>query len=676
LNLKIRGKIANSGNFKIGAGIHDITGPAAGRVMLGFSMPNQKTAGIHMRLWSRAFVIAAPDYGKCVALVCADLVFIPQAVKLEVTKKFKDGFSHPSGFGFDEKNVLLSANHTHSSPGGYSHYALYNLAVGGFDEENFDCIVDGIYASIVKACNNLEQGDIYINTGDLEVAGWNRSPEAYEMNPPSERQHYNCGNTNQRMTLLKFIGDSGNEIGMLNWFATHETNLGNKNKLISGDNKGYACWRFEKDKITDYQADKTFVAAFAQADEGDVSPNIPWGPPDGVHDFEHLEEIGTKQYVKAVDLYNSATLKLDAKLDYRHTHVDFSEITLVPPFNEHEGVTSTCAPAIGLSKIAGSTEDGPGLHIIHEGMNMGKFIKLVLKFLPGYNDDCHKEKQVVLYAGQQQEPWRLPLPRNFSVPLSDMDVNWTPVIMPLQIMQIGQLAILAVPSEFTTMSGRRLRNTVKDALSSANIDELVVASCSNAFSGYVTTREEYSVQHYEGGSTQFGPGTLSAYQQEFCKLAESLAGGSSVLPGPDPDDLTQEQRFKVKNKVCWDRVPLGKSFGSVKDDVAPTYSTGDSVKVVFWGGNPKNNFRNQDSFLEVQSESDGAWVPVAYDWDHETRFKWKNACFGKSLITIEWRIPQATPPGYYRICHFGDRKKLCKKDPIPYSGNSSSFQVV
>jgi neutral ceramidase len=70
--------MVNSGNFLIGAGIHDITGPAVGRVMLGYSMPDQKTAGIHMRLWSRAFVIATPDYGTCVALVCADLGFFPR----------------------------------------------------------------------------------------------------------------------------------------------------------------------------------------------------------------------------------------------------------------------------------------------------------------------------------------------------------------------------------------------------------------------------------------------------------------------------------------------------------------------------------------------------------------------------------------------------------------------
>jgi neutral ceramidase len=587
----------------------------------------------------------------------------------------KDGFSHPSGLEFDVNNVLLCANHTHSSPGGYSHFAMYNLAVGGFDEENFCCIVDGIYRSIVKASNNLESGDIYINTGDLDGAGWNRSPEAYDLNPQDERDLYRNEDTNKKMTLLKFVSEGGTEIGAMNWFATHATNLGNRNKLISGDNKGYASWRFEKVKDTNYKLNKTFVAAFAQAEMGDVSPNIPWGPPDGINDFEHLEIIGKRLYEKSVDLYDGANLKLDADLDFRHTHVDFSGIALDPPFNEYPGITSTCAPAIGLSKIAGSTEDGPGLHIIKEGVNMGKFMKLALKLLEKQGDTCHKEKQIVLYAGKQKIRLGLDLPGNLSIPLFNVDVYWTPVVLPLQIIRIGQLAILAVPCEFTTMSGRRLRNTVKDALSGSNIDELVVASCSNAYSGYVTTPEEYAAQHYEGGSTQFGPGTLSAYRQEFYRLAKSLSDGTPISPGPNPQDLTDEQRFKVKNKVFWDRVPLGKPFGSVKKNAELSYSIGDIVKVVFWGGNPKNNLRNQDSFLEVQRESGGDWVPVAYDWDHETRFKWGRVWFWKSKISVEWKIPLGTPPGVYRICHFGDRKKLGKYDPVSYSGTSSNFEV-
>ena len=37
---------------------------------------------------------------------------------------------------------------------------------------------------------------------------------------------------------------------------------------------------------------------------------------------------------------------------------------------------------------------------------------------------------------------------------------WAPKIVPLQIMSIGQLVIVAVPGEFTTMAGRLLKKAV------------------------------------------------------------------------------------------------------------------------------------------------------------------------------------------------------------------------
>jgi neutral ceramidase len=83
--------------------------------------------------------------------------------------------------------------------------------------------------------------------------------------------------------------------------------------------------------------------------------------------------------------------------------------------------------------------------------------------------------------------------------------------------RIGNFWILGVPSEFTTMSGRRLRNTVRSTLVSLGVaDEhtnIVIAGLSNEYSQYVTTYEEYGVQRYEGASTLFGPHTLACYQQ-------------------------------------------------------------------------------------------------------------------------------------------------------------------
>lgn len=48
------------------------------------------------------------------------------------------------------------------------------------------------------------------------------------------------------MTVLKFVDTSGNPLGVISWFAVHATSMNNSNKLVSGDNKGYASLLFEQ----------------------------------------------------------------------------------------------------------------------------------------------------------------------------------------------------------------------------------------------------------------------------------------------------------------------------------------------------------------------------------------------------------------------------------------------
>lgn len=42
---------------------------------------------------------------------------------------------------------------------------------------------------------------------------------------------------------------------------------------------------------------------------------------------------------------------------------------------------------------------------------------------------------------------------------------------------------------------------------------VVIAGLSNAYSGYITTWEEYQAQRFEAAATAFGPLTLDAYIQ-------------------------------------------------------------------------------------------------------------------------------------------------------------------
>ena len=45
---------------------------------------------------------------------------------------------------YSEQNVALSGIHTHSGPGGYLEYVLYDITSWGFVRQSFDALVNGI----------------------------------------------------------------------------------------------------------------------------------------------------------------------------------------------------------------------------------------------------------------------------------------------------------------------------------------------------------------------------------------------------------------------------------------------------------------------------------------------------------------------------------------------------
>ncbi|MEL0028916.1 MAG: neutral/alkaline non-lysosomal ceramidase N-terminal domain-containing protein, partial [Perlucidibaca sp.] len=97
-----------------------------------------------------------------------------------------------------------------------------------------------------------------------------------------------------------------------------------------------------------------------------------------------------------------------------------------------------------------------------------------------------------------------------------------PTVLPLQIVTIGALALVCCPGEFTTTAGRRLLDTVSAHLRARGVTQTLICTYCNDYMGYVTTREEYQEQAYEGGHTIFGQWTLAAFQTRFAALADEL----------------------------------------------------------------------------------------------------------------------------------------------------------
>lgn len=286
---------------------------------------------------------------------------------------------------------------------------------------------------------------------------------------------------------------------------------------------------------------------------------------------------------------------------------------------------------------------GPGAYSFFEqGDTTGNpFWQLVGNSLrPPTRDDreCHAPKPILLMTGRMSWPYL-----------------WQPQSLPTQILKIGDAVILGVPSEVTTMAGRRLRDTIVELGRSLGQDLVVLPTgMANTYASYVVTYEEYQVQRYEAGSSPYGPHTLTIYQQQYARLFSAIAHRQSVPSGPAPRDESRSQ-LTFLTPVVMDN---GR-FGRVLVEPRVTYSRRQQLFTTFVAGNPRNDLRTESSYFFVdQLQPNGTWRTVATDANWETKFIWRrtNSLLGNSEIDFYWNIPDSAEDGTYRVRHIGGQR--------------------
>jgi len=252
------------------------------------------------------------------------------------------------------------------------------------------------------------------------------------------------------------------------------------------------------------------------------------------------------------------------------------------------------------------------------------------------------------------------------------------------MLRVGNFVILVMPGELTTMAGRRIREALRTALISSGIlgaeAYVVVAGPGNTYAHYVTTREEYNVQRYEGASTIFGPFTLEAYIDKYSSLVPFLADNASGTPASDaPPPEQTPKAISLQKPVLFDATPIGRTFGAVLVDVNTntSYQAGQVVSAKFVGANPRNNLRLEGTFLTVDQLISGQWHTVRSDSHPSTIYNWTRVgtILGTSKVTISWTIEAGTPAGTYRFGYYGDAKPLVGV-VSSFIGVSSAFSVV
>ncbi|MFD6463889.1 neutral/alkaline non-lysosomal ceramidase N-terminal domain-containing protein, partial [Streptomyces roseolus] len=421
---------------------------------------------------------------------------------------------------------------------------------------------------------DLSPGTLALGRGELHEASVNRSRIAFDRNPAADREHFPPTAIDPAVTALS-ISKGGKQVGAITWFATHNTSMSNTNRLISSDNKGYAAFTYEHTehgaRYLDGQPD--FVAAFAQTNAGDLSPNLNLSPTSGPteDEFENTRIIGERQH-RASKAALAQAQPLGGTVDALLCYIDLADIAVDGRYTP-EGLPRRTAPAAaGVALIAGSTEDGPGL----PGIPIPEGVRN--PFVDALGDP---RQPAPAWLADAQAPKAIVAPLGLLPPAS-----WVPNVVPIQIMRIGQLYLAAAGGEFTIVSGLRIRRAVAATLG-VPLEQVLMQGYANSYHEYVTTPEEYDAQQYEGGSTLFGRYTLPAYLQEFTRLATAFAARQRIDRGPAPRDISNMQPNFVPAPGP-DATPAGRDFGAVLTQPAPAYQPGTQAAVEFVSAHPKH----------------------------------------------------------------------------------------
>ncbi|KAK2463027.1 hypothetical protein APHAL10511_004682 [Amanita phalloides] len=684
--------------YLLGLGIGDVTGPVVETNMMGYASSAQMDTGLHMRQRSRAFIIAEPTQpSNRVVFINSDICMGDSGVRRTIVSLLSAQYP---GL-YDDQNIAFVGTHQHSGVGGYLENLLPQITSLGYINQTADAIIKGSVLAVQRAHKNLALGTLSVGNTTISNANINRSPSAYLANPAAERARY-AHDQDKDMTLLRFDDMDGTPRGFLSFFAVHGTSLYENNTLVSTDNKGMAAFLYESSvEPSTMPGNTSFVAGFAQANVGDTSPNTlgafcesPGKPYDGqscetdhstcggrtedchgrgpgfrISDFESNRIIGELQYEGARTIMDGARTPVSGSVRSVHVYLDMSW----HQFTLSNGTTvRTCPAALGYS-FAGGTTDGPGAFDFVQGDNSSNrqnpFWELVkgavTPYPPQEQIDCQYPKPILLNSGYAHVPY-----------------EWSPSTVNVQMLRVGNLVMLIIPGELTTMAGRRMREAIRARLISSGVLSsdayVVIAGPANTYAHYVATREEYGVQRYEGASTIFGQFTLEAYIDKYSSLVPYLSDSESEVPTSDPPPPERTSKaISLQTGVVFDAAPFGKSFGHVLRDVKPIpYHEGDSVSVLFVGANPRNNLRLEGTFLTVDHQINGQWTTVRSDSHPSTKFKWTrtSTLLGTSTVNITWTIESSTPAGIYRISYLGDHKPAIGSI-TPFSGTSSSFTV-
>ena len=555
----------------------DIT-PPPGMPKAGYSANAHTGTGFRTRLRARIVHLRAGTTS--LALVQCDLLGGSAVLQHLVADRIRHTTDVPLA------GLFIGATHTHAGPGQFLGTDFYNRFASnksGFDPAWAAFLVDRIADGVEQAVLGRRLARVAIGSTEVWGLTRNRSLSSHVRNPEIDdkrtepQRKYVAVNPLLHLLRVDAVTPGGDfePLAAAIVFSVHGTGVS-----VHVDEYNADVWASICDETAVRVEAATGTRPIVGAMEGthaDVAPAIRPGL------AGHLEasRVGRGIGAEAAALHArlASELRDDITLGCGLREVDLRHDRTIG------GVTVPKRAAVGAALVAGAHENTtPVIHRIPP------FRAGTPK--PFGTRGAHGAKWVL--GSRWGQPLVVPQ-RTF------------PKVLPIHVLRIGESLVVGLPFEVTVESGRRIERAVCDV---APGERVIVSSVANEYTGYVTTPEEYALQHYEGGHTIYGPNTQPFLAAHAARLAAEVMADGIV------HDALAERSFDLKVHRYLPRADgraVDRRFAGVATFSDPT-KTVDGRWDIDWLDVSPGGLLWHEPLVRVEATDDGTtWTPAADD---------------------------------------------------------------
>ncbi|MFK7845907.1 MAG: neutral/alkaline non-lysosomal ceramidase N-terminal domain-containing protein [Rhodothermales bacterium] len=641
-----------------GFGRADIT-PPPGFSLAGYGPEAQISKGYRHRLQARTIILQDTD-GEKLALVVLDLPMTSAIIHREVS-----ALAHKLDPDLGTDRILISATHTHAGPSHFFDTSMYNAFGGvmpGYDRDYVRFLINQVFNTIKEANTHLQPAKAGWDTLHVKGVTRNRSIEAFNNNQPESGTPLHSVDPTLLMLRVDTCNDDRTQCkpkGAFSTFAIHGTGYPAANALYDGDIHAVVANAMERHiedlnpALDDKFASNAFYL-FANSAQGDVSPShkkgtrcedwltmkegahgftsyVPSMPEEWLYDKEELQRCLKRAEESVSDLgqqITQAATKLFEQIDANN--LTKADINLNRSFQVIDWKNMThdaChAPRNGHSQFAGATEDGRTrfyrwkiFNFLNPGFEEGgKAVK--------NSSGCHTPKRIFLgNAGQ-----RAFLTGRYKAPYYSQ----------LSLVGIGNTYLATLPLEITTTAGYRIQKVLQKSRGDYKFHGVI--GLTNGYMSYLTTEEEYNMQHYEGGSTLYGAQELNVFMQAFDRMVTE-----EDLNRP----IVSNEILKLnpgKSKTILHKKSSGPSNAQVKRHILSAHCKSGSLSFKWLDAHPRKVFPTDDQILEIHKEEQGIWTRQVRDNQHDVTVLPVKGDKKGYIWEVHWS-PVSQLQGQYRI---------------------------